>query len=79
MQVIIDISMYPFTESYEEPILEFIRRLNQHRGVEIETNTLSTQIRGDYDKVMKILTDEMKYTFGKEMKSLFVIKSFRLL
>ncbi len=78
MQVIIDISMYPFTENYETPILEFIERLNAHENVEIETNTLSTQIRGDYDQVMAILTSEMKLTFQNEMKSLFVIKSFRL-
>ena len=71
--------MYPFTESYEAPILEFIERLNSHENIEIETNTLSTQIRGDYDQVMSILTTEMKRTFQNEMKSLFVIKSFRLL
>jgi uncharacterized protein YqgV (UPF0045/DUF77 family) len=79
MQVALDISLYPFEKEYETPIKDFINRLKSHGNIEVETHSMSTQVRGDYDKVMEILTSEVKNCFQEDFKSIFVIKCFRLL
>jgi len=67
MKASVEISMYPLDPEYGTPILQFIKRLQQHEGLEIRTNTMSSQVFGDYDLVMQVLTQEMKAAFeGKE-------------
>jgi uncharacterized protein YqgV (UPF0045/DUF77 family) len=79
MQVSLDISLYPFDKDYETPILDFILRLRSYPGLEVETHSMSTTLRGEYEEVMAILTQEVKHCFQKDFKSIFVIKCFRLL
>ena len=63
MNAAVEISMYPLRPDYEPPILDFIRRLNEHPDLDIETNRLSTQIFGDYDTIMAVLQREIKVSF----------------
>ena len=74
MRVAVDVSLYPLDEDFVPPIRDVIRRLNSHAELEIETNRLSTQIRGDYDVVMRALQAEMKTTFERVPKAVFAIK-----
>ena len=74
MRVAVDISLYPLDKDFVPPIRDVIRRLNSHAELEIETNTMSTQIRGDYDVVMRALQAEMKTTFERVPKAVFAIK-----
>ena len=60
MKVSIDISMYPLSEDFEKPILEYIKALESHPELEVRRNAMSAQIFGDYDRVMNILRDENK-------------------
>ena len=46
MQVAVDISLYPLDEDFIPPIKNVIERLEQHTGVEVECNRMSTQLRG---------------------------------
>src|SRR5690606_25345519 len=48
MRVAVDISLYPLAEEFLSPIKDVIRRFNEHESIEVETNTMSTQIRGEY-------------------------------
>ena len=52
--------MYPLTGEYRSPIQSFIDRLNTHPGLIVRTNALATQVWGPLDRVMAILTEEMK-------------------
>jgi uncharacterized protein YqgV (UPF0045/DUF77 family) len=74
MKTTVEISKYPLNEDYEPPILDFIQRLNANENLTIKTNATSTQITGDYDEVMEILQKEMKTSFEKYGKAIFVMK-----
>jgi len=74
MQVAVDVSLYPLDENFIPPIKDIIDRLGQHEGIEVERNRMSTQIRGDFDTVMPILTNEIRTTFNDVPKAVFAIK-----
>lgn len=74
MRVAVDISLYPLTEEFLTPIEDVIRRFNEHDSIEVETNPMSTQIRGEYDAVMDVLRAEMKRTFEQVPKAVFAIR-----
>ncbi|HEX7062771.1 MAG TPA: YkoF family thiamine/hydroxymethylpyrimidine-binding protein [Woeseiaceae bacterium] len=74
MRVAVDISLYPLAEEFLTPIEDVIRRFNEHDGVDVETNAMSTQIRGEYDTVMRVLGSEMKRTFEQVPKAVFAIR-----
>jgi len=73
MKITVEISMYPLKDNYVDPILSFIKKLNDIPKIKVITNTLSTQISGEYETVMKCLSDELKPVFEKYITS-FVIK-----
>jgi len=74
MRVAVDISLYPLADDFIPPIKDVIERLNANSSVEVVTNTMSTQIRGDYDVVMGALNQEIKKTFDQCPKAVFAIK-----
>ena len=59
--------MYPITEDYKPVINDFLRRINSY-GLKTVTNGMSTQIFGEYDRVMKALSESLKPTFEDETK-----------
>jgi uncharacterized protein YqgV (UPF0045/DUF77 family) len=74
MRVAVDISLYPLADDFIAPIKDVIERLNANSSVEVVTNSMSTQIRGDYDVVMAALNQEIKKTFAQCPKAVFAIK-----
>lgn len=74
MRVAVDISLYPLAEEFLVPIKDVIRRFNDHETIEVETNAMSTQIRGEYDAVMNVLQSEMKRTFEQVPKAVFAVR-----
>ena len=74
MRVAVDISLYPLAEEFLTPIKDVIGRLNDHESVEVETNAMSTQLRGEYADVMSILEQEIKRTFEQVPKAVFAIR-----
>lgn len=66
--------MYPLREDYGTPILRFIDRLRQHPGLTLHTNTMSTQVFGDYDAIMAALGQEMKVAFEAGDTTVMVMK-----
>jgi uncharacterized protein YqgV (UPF0045/DUF77 family) len=74
MKVAADISLYPITNDFIPPIDDVIERLRAYESLKVDTNPMSTQIRGDYDEVMSAISRELKTTFEKERKAVFVIK-----
>ena len=74
MKTTVEISKYPLNADYEPPILDFINRLNASPNIEVKTNATSTHIVGDYDEVMNVLQKEIKASFEKYGKAIFVMK-----
>ena len=74
MRASAEISMYPLNEDYEGPILDFIRRLDAHEGITAHSNAMSTQVFGEYDLLMKVLTEEIKAAFEQEPAVVMVMK-----
>ena len=74
MKIGVEISLYPLTEDYIPPIRGFIERLNADGRFKVVTNDMSTQVFGAYDEVMETLTRELKPTFERDGKSIFVMK-----
>ena len=74
MKVAVDISLYPLDADFIPPIKDVIERLNSHPDLEVATNPMSTQIRGDYGDVMAALTEEIGTTFERIPKAVFAIR-----
>lgn len=74
MQVAVDISLYPLADDFLPPIQDFIQHLNEYKSIEVLTNPMSTQIRGEYDDVMAALTEAMKKTFEETPKAVFATR-----
>jgi uncharacterized protein YqgV (UPF0045/DUF77 family) len=74
MQVAVDVSLYPLDADFIPPIDDVIARLNRHDTIEVITNPMSTQIRGEYDDVMNVLAREMKTSFEQLPKAVFAIR-----
>lgn len=74
MNISVEISMYPLTENYVSPIIKFIEQLNEYPAIKVKTNTMSTQIFGNYEAVMKALTPEIRAAFMAEPTTIMVMK-----
>lgn len=74
MEIGVEISLYPLHQQYIPPIQEFIDRLNAKSGLRVVTNSMSTQVFGDYELVMQTLVRELRVTFEANDKAIFVMK-----
>jgi len=64
MNVSIEITLMPLNNNYKEVIKNFIKSLRNNE-FKIFENPLSTQIYGDYDKIMNLLNSKIKSVFSE--------------
>jgi len=62
MNISVELTLTPLQNEFEGPIINFIKKL-RNSGLTVLENPLSTQVFGEYDKVMNILNTEIKNTF----------------
>jgi uncharacterized protein YqgV (UPF0045/DUF77 family) len=74
MKVAVDISLYPLDADFIPPIEDVIARLNGYPDLQVTTNPMSTQVRGEYADVMAALTTEIGSTFEQVPKAVFAIR-----
>ncbi len=74
MRVAVDISLYPLNQNFLAPIQDVIERLRAYTALEMIVNSMSTQIRGEYEEVMAALEQEIRVSFEQTPKAVFVIK-----
>ena len=74
MSVSVDISLYPLKENFITPIDDFIASLQKYENIEIRTNSISTQLFGEYDTIMDILKKEISKTFDIEKNVVLNVK-----
>ena len=51
MKIVADMSLYPLKDGPIPNIIEFIKELQIQDGIEIVTNQLGTQLRGEFEAV----------------------------
>ena len=76
MKTTLEISKYPLDNDYKKPIKDFIGRINKNPNFTLITSATNTQISGDYDLVMQLIQNEIKTSFEKYGKVVFVMKVF---
>ena len=74
MQVSVDLSLYPLQDDYIPVIIDFIHRVQLHEGVEVVRNQMTTQLFGEYARVMTVLTEELRHSFEIHGKAVIVAK-----
>lgn len=74
MQISIEMSLYPLTADYIPAIQGFIDRLNAVPGLRVETNTMSTQVFGEYDLVFGTVQRELKAVYASGQIAVLVTK-----
>lgn len=74
MHVAVELSLYPLTGEFIPPIVDFIERLKARPGIEVVTNSMSTQVSGDYERVFDALRDEIRASLSEAHRAVFVMK-----
>ncbi|MBD98805.1 MAG: hypothetical protein CMO34_03095 [Verrucomicrobia bacterium] len=62
MEISVELTLTPLQEQFEEPIIQFIKRLRAS-GLTVLENPLSTQVYGKYEDVMQCLNTEIERSF----------------
>lgn len=74
MNLVVEISMYPFAGDYKPLIRDFIARLNTYPDLQCSTSATSTMISGDYDHVMQVLNEMLAWSHAEHGRAVFVTK-----
>lgn len=74
MKLSVEVSLYPLKDEYIPAIKDFIARMNGYPALEVITNTMSTQIFGDFDQVMDAVKAEVRKTYEQFGRGIFVCK-----
>jgi uncharacterized protein YqgV (UPF0045/DUF77 family) len=74
MECSVEISMYPLKEDFKPSIIAFIKNLRKYPFIKVNTNGMSTQVFGDYKRVMNVINTEMENTFLNENSVVFTLK-----
>lgn len=62
MNISVELTLTPLHDDYEPAIIHFIKQLRASK-LNVLENPLSTQVYGNYDDVMNLLTVEIKDAF----------------
>ncbi|MBK5193152.1 MAG: thiamine-binding protein [Flavobacteriaceae bacterium] len=73
MKISVELTLTPIQDNYEPAIINFIKKL-RNSGLTVKENPLSTQVYGDYDQVMQLLTREIKTAFEAIDRGLIHVK-----
>lgn len=74
MQISVDLSLYPLRDDYIPVIIDFIHRVQAHEGVDVLRNQMTTQLFGEYGRVMAVLTEELRHSFETHGKAVIVAR-----
>jgi uncharacterized protein YqgV (UPF0045/DUF77 family) len=73
MEISVELTLTPLQDDFEPAIKDFIKKLRASNFKVVE-NPLSTQVFGEYDAVMRMLTLEVKETFKLIDKGIIFMK-----
>lgn len=73
MKISVELTLSPLQDDFEPFVIDFIQRL-RNSGLVVTENPLSTQIYGDYDRVMGLLQKEIKTVMEAMDRGLLYMK-----
>ncbi len=73
MKISVELTLTPIQDDYEPIIIDFIKAM-RNSGLTVLENPLSTQVYGEYDKVMQILQEEVQVAFEAMDRGLLHMK-----
>jgi len=74
MKIVADMSLYPLKNGPIPTIIEFIKDLRGQEGIEIVTNQLGTQLRGEFEAVTDAINHCMRETMKAPNTVVLVVK-----
>ena len=74
MHVAVELSLYPLSDQFVPPILDFIERLKARPELTVATNSMSTQVSGEFEAVFGALRTEIATTLSRRERAVFVMK-----
>lgn len=74
MEISLDISLYALQDDYKTPVKSFIDKISQDKELTLVYNDLSTQVYGNYDRIMALMTQEIAEVFKNSPDTVFVLK-----
>ncbi len=66
MKISAELSLYPLQSAPIPLIEQYIKLLNQQPQIEVRTNSMSTQIFGEYDAVMQAISVTTRTAFDSD-------------
>jgi uncharacterized protein YqgV (UPF0045/DUF77 family) len=74
MHIVAEMSLYPLKDGPVPDIIEFIRELRGQGGIEIVSNQLSTQVRGEFEAVTGALNRCLRKAMAAPNTVVLVVK-----
>lgn len=74
MNIVADMSLYPLKDGPVPSIIEFIEDLQKQDGIEIVTNQLTTQLRGEFEAVTRAINHCMHKAMRASNTVVLVVK-----
>ena len=74
MKIVADMSLYPLKDGPIPNIIEFIKELQGQDGIEIVTNQLGTQLRGEFEAVTSAINHCMRKAMEAPNTVVLVVK-----
>ena len=74
MKIVADMSLYPLKDGPISNIIEFIEELQGQDGIEIVTNQLGTQLRGEFNAVTGAINQCMRKAMAAPNTVVLVVK-----
>jgi len=74
MNIVADMSLYPLKDGPVPEIIDFIKEMREQAGIEIVSNQLSTQLRGNFDAVTGAINHCMRLAMSAPNTVVLVVK-----
>ena len=74
MKIVADMSLYPLKDGPIPDIIEFIEDLTERAGIEIVSNQLSSQVRGEFEAVTGAINHCMRKAMEATNTVVLVVK-----
>ena len=74
MNIVADLSLYPLKDGPIPDIIEFIGEMREQGGIQIVSNQLSTQLRGEFEAVTGAINHCMRKAMAAPNTVVLVVK-----
>ncbi len=74
MLLSVELTYYPFQESYIPPIKTTIEHLNSFDGIQVQTFPTATIMMGEYDVVMDAIKETVAWSYREFGRCVFIAK-----